>query len=134
MKVSRKNIGWAALGIAAVGIAVFAIPDRESSASSGGGHGPGGGMPPMEVSVSAVAKRSVPVYLDYVGTTEAMRSVVLQAKVSGHLTQQVAKDGADVSEGDLLYRIDPRDYQAAVDQAVAQLRRDAAARNYNQSR
>jgi multidrug efflux system membrane fusion protein len=54
--------------------------------------------------------------------------------VSGHLAEQVAKDGADVNEGDLLYRIDPRDYQAAVDQAVAALRRDAAARNYNQSR
>jgi multidrug efflux system membrane fusion protein len=135
MNISRKTIGWGALGVLAAAVAVFAIRDHESSASNGGGHGgPGGGMPPMEVSVATVSKHTVPVYLDYVGTTEAMRIVTLQAKVSGHLAEQVAKDGADVNEGDLLYRIDPRDYQAAVDQAVAALRRDAAARNYNQSR
>jgi len=134
MKMSRKTIGWGALGLVAVAVAVFAIRDHESNASNGGHGGPGGGMPPMEVSVATVAKHTVPVYIDYVGTTEAMRIVTLQAKVSGHLLEQVAKDGADVNEGDLLYRIDPRDYQAAVDQAVAALRRDAAARNYNQSR
>jgi multidrug efflux system membrane fusion protein len=134
MMMSRKTIGWAGVGVVAAGIAVFAIRDHESSASNGNGHGAGGGMPPMEVSVSTVSKRTVPVYIDYVGTTEAMRIVTLQAKVSGHLLEQVAKDGADVNEGDLLYRIDPRDYQAAVDQAVAALRRDAAARDYNKSR
>ena len=133
MNISRKTIGWGVLGVAAVALGVFAFSDHGSNASNGG-HGGPGGMPPMEVSVVEVSKRTVPVYLDYVGTTEAMRIVSLQAKVSGHLLEQVAKDGADVKEGDLLYRIDPRDYQAAVDQAVAALRRDAAARNYNQSR
>ncbi|MCD6075698.1 MAG: efflux transporter periplasmic adaptor subunit [Rhodospirillales bacterium] len=134
MNISRKTIGWAGVGVAAVALIVFAASDHGSNASNGNGHGPGGGMPPMEVSVSTVSKHTVPVYIDYVGTTEAMRIVTLQAKVSGHLLQQVAKDGADVNEGDLLYRIDPRDYQAAVDQAVAALRRDAAARDYNKSR
>ena len=132
--MSRKTIGWGVIGVAAIGLVVFATTDHGSNASNGGHGGPGGGMPPMEVSVATVAKQTVPVFLDYVGTTEAMRSVTLQAKVSGHLLEQVAKDGADVNEGDLLYRIDPRDYQAAVDQATAALRRDAAARNYNQSR
>lgn len=132
MNISGKTIGWAGVGVAAVALAVFAFGDRGSNASNGDTHG--GAMPPMEVSVSTVSKHTVPVYLDYVGTAEAMRIVTLQAKVSGHLMEQVAKDGADVNEGDLLYRIDPRDYQAAVDQAVAALRRDAAARNYNQSR
>jgi len=132
MKMSRKTIGWGAAFAAAVGVVAFAASDHGSNASDGDAHG--GAMPPMEVSVSTVSKHTVPVYLDYVGTAEATRIVTLQAKVSGHLLEQVAKDGADVNEGDLLYRIDPRDYQAAVDQAVAALRRDAAARNYNQSR
>jgi multidrug efflux system membrane fusion protein len=132
MMMSRKTMGWAAVGVVAAGMVFLAARDHGSSASNGDAHG--GAMPPMEVSVSIVSKHTVPVYLDYVGTAEAMRIVTLQAKVSGHLMEQVARDGADVNEGDLLYRIDPRDYQAAVDQAVAALRRDAAARNYNQSR
>jgi len=133
MMMSRKTMGWAAAGVAAVGLVVFAAKDHGSNAANGG-HGGPGGMPPMEVTVATVAKHTVPVYIDYAGTTEATRIVTLQAKVSGHLLEQVAKDGADVNDGDLLYRIDPRDYQASVDQAVAALRRDAAAPTYNQSR
>jgi len=131
MMVSRKTIGWAAIGVAAVAVAAFAIFEHEVAGPNGAGQG---GMPPMEVSTSVVTKQTVPVYLDYVGTTEAMRIVTLQSKVSGNLLEQVVKDGADVNERDLLYRIDPRDYQAALDQAVAALRRDAAARDYNRSR
>jgi multidrug efflux system membrane fusion protein len=75
-------------------------------------------------------KKTVPIYLDYVGTTEPIRTVTLQAKVTGYLATQGAADGADVKAGDLVYRIDPRDYQAAVDQVKAQVQRDAAALEY----
>src|SRR5262249_39224179 len=71
-----------------------------------------------------------PVYRDYVAATEAIRSVTLQAKVTGYLQEQAAADGADVKPGDLLYRIDPRDYQAILDHATAQAERDAAALDY----
>jgi multidrug efflux system membrane fusion protein len=54
----------------------------------------------------------------------------LQAKVSGYIRQQHVPDGADVKAGDLLYTIDPRDFQAALDQAKAQVQRDAAALDY----
>jgi membrane fusion protein, multidrug efflux system len=77
-----------------------------------------------------VVKKSVPLYLDYVATAEAIRSVTLQAKVTGYLLVQGAADGADVKEGDTLYRIDPRDYQAVLDRAKAQEQRDAAQRDY----
>lgn len=131
MKVGPKTLGWTAAAAAlGAGAIVLVTWDGGSNASSPAG----GGMPPMPVSTALVAKRTIPIYLDYVGTTEAVRSVTLQAKVSGHLVEQAAKDGADVAEGDLLYRIDPRDYQAALDQAVAQLRRDAAARDLARSR
>jgi multidrug efflux system membrane fusion protein len=73
---------------------------------------------------------SVPVTLDYSARTESLQNVTLQSRVSGYLMQQVAADGSDVKAGDLLYRIDPRDYQAALDQAKAQAQRESAALDY----
>lgn len=87
-------------------------------------------MPAMPVPVAKVIKKAVPIYLEYAARTEAIQNVTLQAKVSGYLLQQVAPEGADVKAGDLLYKIDPRDYQAALDQARAQADRDAAALSY----
>ncbi|GAC1328355.1 MAG: efflux RND transporter periplasmic adaptor subunit [Beijerinckiaceae bacterium] len=91
--------------------------------------------PPSAVAVPVVPVRQsdVPVYLEYVGTTEAIRSVTLQAKITGYLAQRGAPDGADVKEGDLLYKIDPRDYQAALDQSKAQVQRDRAALDYSRA-
>ncbi len=87
-------------------------------------------MPAMPVPVAKVIKKAVPIYLEYSARTEAIQNVTLQAKVSGYLLQQVAPEGADVKAGELLYKIDPRDYQAALDQARAQADRDAAALTY----
>ena len=86
--------------------------------------------PAMPVPVTAVIRKTIPIYLDYAARTEAIQSVTLQAKVSGYLLKQVAPEGSDVKAGDLLYKIDPRDYQAALDQAQAQANRDAAALTY----
>jgi multidrug efflux system membrane fusion protein len=88
----------------------------------------------LSVPVRAVVKKTVPIFLDYVGTTEAIRSVTLQAKVTGYLARQAAPDGADVKQGDLLYVLDQRDYQAALDQNKAQVARDAAALDYARAR
>jgi multidrug efflux system membrane fusion protein len=84
----------------------------------------------LSVPVRAVVKKTVPIFLDYVGTTEAIRTVTLQAKVTGYLARQAVPDGADVKQGDLLYVLDPRDYQAALDQSKAQATRDTAALDY----
>jgi multidrug efflux system membrane fusion protein len=87
----------------------------------------------IPVPVVPVKKENVAVYLDYVATTEAMRTVNLQAKVTGYLLKRGAPDGADVKEGDLIYKIDPRDYQAALDQAKAQVQKDQAALSYSRA-
>jgi multidrug efflux system membrane fusion protein len=87
----------------------------------------------IAVPVVPVKKEDVPVYLDYVATSEAMRTVALQAKITGYLAQRGAPDGADVKEGDLLYKIDPRDYQAALDQTKAQVQKDQAALSYSRA-
>ena len=88
------------------------------------------GMMAMPVPVVSVVKKTLPIYLDYPGRIESIRSIALQARVSGYIDAQPAADGADVKSGDLLYQIDPRDLQAALDQANAQAQRDQASLEY----
>lgn len=87
----------------------------------------------MPVPVTRIVKKNVPVYLDYAARTESIRNITLQARVAGYVEEHHVPDGADVTVGTLLYTIDPRDYQAALDQAKAQKLRDVAARDYAKS-
>jgi multidrug efflux system membrane fusion protein len=87
-------------------------------------------MMAMPVPVAKIVRKTIPIYLEYSARTEAIRNVALQAKIAGYVQTQNVADGADVKEGDLLYTIDPRDYQAALDSAKAQLQRDTAALDY----
>ncbi len=87
-------------------------------------------MMAMPVPVTPVVKKTLPIYLDYPARIESIRNIALQARVSGYIDAQPAVDGADVKAGDLLYKIDPRDLQAALDQANAQAQRDAASLEY----
>ncbi|KQT47396.1 hemolysin D [Aureimonas sp. Leaf454] len=86
--------------------------------------------PPMPVPTVAVVKKTVPVVLDYAARTEAIRSVALQSKVGGFVSEQLFPDGADVAAGALLYRLDSRDFEATLAQASAVADRDAAALDY----
>jgi multidrug efflux system membrane fusion protein len=87
-------------------------------------------MMAMPVPVVSVVKKTLPIYLEYPGRIESIRSIALQARVSGYIDAQPAADGADVQSGDLLYKIDPRDLEAALDQANAQAQRDQASLEY----
>lgn len=89
--------------------------------------------PAMPVPVAAVVKKTIPIYLEYSARTESIRNVTLRAKVSGYIQSQEAPDGSDVKQGELLYRIDPRDYEAELDQAKAQVQRDEASLAYLRS-
>ena len=91
------------------------------------------GPPAMPVPVTSVTKKTIPVYLEYSARTESIREVSLQAKVAGYIQSQPIADGADVKEGELIYKIDERDYRAALDQAKAQAQRNVAALNYAKS-
>ena len=78
-------------------------------------------QPPVRpVLVTKVVSKDVPVYLDEIGTCAAYETVQVQAQVTGVITSRNFQDGSDVKKGDLLFTIDPRPYQAAVDQAKAQ--------------
>lgn len=85
---------------------------------------------PPVVTVAKVTQMTVPIYLNYVGTTQSVRSVDIVARVEGFLWERHFVDGADVKEGDLLFVIDPRQYQASLDNARGQLAEDEAALAY----
>ncbi|MDQ0471503.1 efflux RND transporter periplasmic adaptor subunit [Labrys wisconsinensis] len=123
------------LGTAVVLAAASLVPlvQDEIGTERAGAATPAAAPPAMPVPVTAVVKRSLPLYLDYPARTESVSNVVLLAKVSGYLQEQPAADGADVKAGDLLYRIDSRDYEATLDQAKAQLERDVASLDYQRS-
>jgi multidrug efflux system membrane fusion protein len=125
--------------LAATAVAVIVIGFvvlRRGDALMGGTAGaatPNPATMAMPVPVATIVKKAIPIYLDYSARTESIRNISLQAKVSGYIRQQHVPDGTDVKEGDLLYTIDPRDFQAALDQTKAQVRRDAAALDYAQA-
>jgi membrane fusion protein, multidrug efflux system len=77
--------------------------------------------PPRPVAVVKVVQKDVPRYLDEIGTCAAFETVQVQAQVSGQIIDRHFQDGADVKKGDLLFSIDPRPFQAALDQAKGQL-------------
>jgi multidrug efflux system membrane fusion protein len=70
--------------------------------------------------VAKVVTKDVPVYLDEIGTCAAYETVQVQAQVSGQIITRHFRDGSDVKKGDPLFTIDPRPYQATLDQAKAQ--------------
>lgn len=94
---------------------------------------PGAGAFRMPVPVIRVSRVSLPVYRQYIGTTEAIRNVTLEAMATGYLKSQLVPDGSDVRKGTLIYQIDPRYYKASLDQARAQKERDKAALEYSRT-
>jgi multidrug efflux system membrane fusion protein len=88
-------------------------------------------MPPPLVTVSAAVSRDVPLYLDEIGTCAALQFVSITPQVTGPIIERHFDDGADVHKGDLLFKIDPRPYQAALDQAISNQQQMAASVQYS---
>jgi RND family efflux transporter MFP subunit len=89
--------------------------------------------PAPQVTVAPVIPKNVPVYLDYVGNLRATQEVEVRARVKGYLIKRDFQDGADVREGDFLFGIDPREYEADLERAQAQVARDQASLAYARS-
>lgn len=79
--------------------------------------------PPPEVSVSQPIEEPVQETLEFTGRTSAVESVEVRARVTGYITKVGFTEGAIVQVGDLLFEIDPREYQAAVLRAEGQVAR-----------
>ena len=76
---------------------------------------------PPDVEVAAVEQRNVPVYREWIGTLNGMVNAAIKAQVTGYLLTQNYTEGSFVKKGQLLFEIDPRPFQAALDQAQGQL-------------
>jgi membrane fusion protein, multidrug efflux system len=81
---------------------------------------------PIPVVVATAAQRDVPIYLDGLGTVQAFYTVTMHTMVDGPLVAVDFKEGQDVHKGDVLAQIDPRTYQAALDQVTAKKAQDEA--------
>jgi multidrug efflux system membrane fusion protein len=79
---------------------------------------------PVPVTAGTVVARDVPVFLDGIGTVQAYNTVAVQSRVDGQIVRIAFKEGQEVKAGDPLVQIDPRPYQAALDQALAQKQKD----------
>jgi RND family efflux transporter MFP subunit len=79
--------------------------------------------PPVNVEVIKVEQRDVPVYSEWIGTLDGMVNAEIRAQVSGYLLKQLYQEGSFVKKGQILFEIDPRPLQAALDQAKGELAR-----------
>ena len=81
---------------------------------------------PTPVQVSAVQQKTMPIYLTALGTVTAYNTVTIKTRVDGQLMQVPVREGQAVRQGQLLAEIDPKPYQAALEQAQGQLVKDQA--------
>ena len=114
----------AAIALAAGGLIAYFSADsraREKPAAKG----------PAAASVAVVAaeQKSIPVWLQAIGNVEAYSSVAVKSRVDGQILEVHFRDGQEVSKGEVLFRIDPRPFQAALRQSEAQALRDVASRD-----
>jgi multidrug efflux system membrane fusion protein len=122
VKIIRAPRRWAKhalFGFALLGAAVPAGCGKKTEATLE--------RPPAPVTVASTVTQDVPVYIDAVGKMVAREVVSIQPQVSGRVIKLHFTDGADVKAGDLLFTIDPRPFQAQLNQAEANLAQSEAA-------
>ena len=120
----------AVLVLAVVGYRLLHKPAGADGSSSYSGQGKDGkdgkDNAPVPVTVVPVVKQNVPVYLTALGTVQALNTVTVSPQVAGQLISLNFVEGQPVKKGQVLAQIDPRTYQANLDQAVARQRQDEA--------
>ena len=82
--------------------------------------------PGTPVQVAVATRRDMPVYLVGLGTVQAFNTVTVKSRVDGELEKVAFTEGQNVKAGDLLAQIDPRPFQATLEQATAKKRQDEA--------
>lgn len=133
MRLRRKTLIIGAIAIIIIGwwsCHRGAAVDPSAATAAGGGSGGRRGAPgmggPVPVVAGKVDQKDVPIYLDGLGTVQAFNTVTVHTRVDGELEKVAFSEGQDVKTGDLLAVIDPRPFQAALDQAVAKKAQDEA--------
>ncbi len=110
------------LGIVLIGaVAAYVAANRSKGAVEAEA-----GDPPVPVEAGEVSLKDVPVTINALGAVTPIETVAVQSRVNGQIMKAFFHQGQPVKEGDPLFLIDPRPYQAALDQAQAQLAHDQA--------
>jgi membrane fusion protein, multidrug efflux system len=132
MTRTRRRVliaGVLAVAVAAAGLAAYFSTDSRAREGRKALKAP----PAVPVSVALVAQQTVPVRLQAIGNVEAYLTVALKARVDGQIVEVNFREGQAVKKSEVLFRIDPRPYQATLRQAEANALRDRAAREQARS-
>ena len=105
--------GWLTVALLAIDLLVSAGCSKGTEAA--------GAPPPPVVEVVQVQQQDVPIYNEWIGTLDGMVNADIKAQVSGYLQTQAYTEGSFVKTGQLLFQIDPRPFEAVLDQAKGQL-------------
>ncbi len=112
--ISKRKLWMAgALFLVVIGIVIGATRPKHASGT------PPGGSP--DVQVVLVEQKDVPIYGEWIGTLDGFSNADVRAQITGYIMKQGYQEGAFVKKGQLLFEIDPRPFQAALDQAKGQL-------------
>jgi membrane fusion protein, multidrug efflux system len=107
-------------------LAIAAVAADRGFAQHASAPAPSSPEPSVPVLTTTAARGSVPIYLEGIGTVQADNAVLVRSRVDGTLMQVPVREGQDVKQGDVIAVIDPRPYQAALDQAMAKKQEDQA--------
>ena len=88
--------------------------------------GGAGGRPPAPVVVASVEQRDIPVQIQAIGNVEAYQTVQIRSQVSGQIQRIFFKEGEDVRQGQQLFQLDKRPFQADLAKAIGQMKHDQA--------
>jgi len=124
LRMSRPRVVLLGVGLALVVGLVWYGHSSGAHAASKEDKGDGAGS--IAVETAAAGRSDVPVYLDGLGTVQAFYTVTVTARVDGELRKVGFVEGQKVKKGDLIGQIDPRPFQAALDQAIATHAKDVA--------
>jgi multidrug efflux system membrane fusion protein len=127
MKKSRIT-RWILLALVIAGAGYYGWQrfHGESHETAANGAQKGAPRNPVRVSIATVEKADFPVYQTSLGTVQAFNTVQVRSRVDGEIVKIAFTEGQFVNQGDLLTKIDPRPYQAALDQAKAKKEQDEA--------
>ncbi len=130
-RTSRRVLiaGVLLVAVAAAGLAAYFSTDSRARDARKLPKGP----PAVPVTVARVSQETVPVQLQAIGNVEAYLTVALKARVDGQIVSVNFREGQAVKKGEVLFRIDPRPYEAALRQAEANALRDRAGRDQARS-
>jgi membrane fusion protein, multidrug efflux system len=109
-----------------------ACGEKQQNPGAAGGQGAAPQRPAAPVVVATAAQRDIPVEITAIGNVEAYQTVQVRSMVSGQIEGVHFKEGQDVSKGQLLFTLDKRPFQAVLEQAIGQLKRDQATAQNNQ--